>query len=54
MTEGEQARRHRVAFVATVATVVVLDQVAKAGPRVADADLQPLKQRLASLGSRLA
>jgi ParB family transcriptional regulator, chromosome partitioning protein len=31
-----------------------LDQVAKAGPRVADADLQPLKQRLASLGSRLA
>ncbi len=30
MTEGEQARRHRVAFVATVATVVVLDQVAKA------------------------
>ena len=31
-----------------------LDQVAKAGPRVADADLQPLKQRPASLGNRLA
>lgn len=31
-----------------------LDQVAKAGPRVADADLQPLKQRLVSLGNWLA
>lgn len=31
-----------------------LDQVANADPRVADADLQLLKQRLASLGGRLA
>jgi ParB family chromosome partitioning protein len=31
-----------------------LDQVAKADPRVADADLQRLKQRLASLVDRLA
>jgi ParB family transcriptional regulator, chromosome partitioning protein len=33
---------------------VALDRVAKANPRVADADLQLLKQRVAGLGSRLA
>jgi ParB family transcriptional regulator, chromosome partitioning protein len=33
---------------------VALDRVAKADPRVADADLQLLKQRVAGLGSRLA
>ena len=33
---------------------VALSRVAKADPRVADADLVSLKQRLASLGSRLA
>jgi ParB family transcriptional regulator, chromosome partitioning protein len=31
-----------------------LDRVAKAAPRVADADLETLKQRVARLGSRLA
>ena len=33
---------------------LALDRVAKAEPRVADADLELLKQRVASLGSRLA
>jgi ParB family transcriptional regulator, chromosome partitioning protein len=33
---------------------LVLDRIAKAAPRVADADLQMLKQRIASLGIRLA
>jgi len=33
---------------------LVLDQVAKTAPRVADADLESLKHRIASLGSRLA
>jgi ParB family chromosome partitioning protein len=33
---------------------LALDRVAKADPRVADADLQLLKQRVADLGGRLA
>jgi ParB family transcriptional regulator, chromosome partitioning protein len=33
---------------------LVLDRIAKADPRVADGDLQLLKQRIAGLGSRLA
>jgi ParB family transcriptional regulator, chromosome partitioning protein len=33
---------------------LVLDRIVKAEPRVADADLEVLKQRIASLGSRLA
>jgi ParB family chromosome partitioning protein len=33
---------------------LVLDQVAKTAPRVSDADLESLKHRIASLGSRLA
>jgi ParB family transcriptional regulator, chromosome partitioning protein len=32
---------------------LALDRIAKADPRVADADLEALKQRIASLGSRL-
>ena len=33
---------------------LVLDRIAKAEPRIADADLEALKQRIASLGGRLA
>jgi ParB family chromosome partitioning protein len=33
---------------------LVLDRIAQAQPRIADADLEALKQRIASLGSRLA
>jgi ParB family transcriptional regulator, chromosome partitioning protein len=42
------------AVVACARLELALDQVAKTAPRIADADLESLRQRVASLGNRLA